>query len=138
MILNGFKNIYTILTLLFFNILFLNYYVIYNSDKNANKNSNHVRSKRNTLVLKNNQENQLQPAENKFKIHVLYVHYIDTKDQLTIDNFKYFMYFAYLPCDPFVDFRIILNTNSLNIQIYRELVKILDLSLINQLNAHLA
>jgi hypothetical protein len=42
-------------------------------------------------------------------IHVSYVHYFDTKDKPTEDNFKFFMHFAYVPCDPRVFFTIIFN-----------------------------
>jgi hypothetical protein len=51
----------------------------------------------------------LSDGENKNLLHVSYVHYLDTTDAPTIDNFKFFMHFAYSPCDRRVFFTIILN-----------------------------
>ena len=58
------------------------------------------------------------------KIHVSYVHYLDTLDNITIENFKFFLHFAYEPCNPDVDFTIILNVNNLNQPIFeRDLLR---------------
>ena len=51
------------------------------------------------------------PSKPKTVSHVSYVHYLDTKDTRTIDNFKFFIHFAYAPCHPEIDFTITLNTN---------------------------
>jgi predicted RND superfamily exporter protein len=58
------------------------------------------------------------------KIHISYVHYLDTVDNITIENFKYFLHFAYEPCNADVDFTIILNVNNLNQPIFeRDLLR---------------
>jgi len=46
------------------------------------------------------------------KTHISYVHYLNTDDYTTKENFKFFMHFAYEPCHADVDFTIILNLNS--------------------------
>lgn len=43
------------------------------------------------------------------KIHVFYVHYISTGDQTTNENLVFFMNFAYSPCNPVIDYTIVLN-----------------------------
>ena len=48
------------------------------------------------------------------KIHISYVHHLDTNGIETKDNFKFFMHFAYEPCRNDVDFTITLNINSDN------------------------
>jgi hypothetical protein len=58
------------------------------------------------------------------KIHISYVHYLDTLDKITIENFKFFLHFAYDPCNADVDFTIILNVNNLNQPIFeRDLLR---------------
>jgi len=52
------------------------------------------------------------------KIHISYVHYLDTLDKITIENFKFFLHFAYEPCNADVDFTIILNVKNLNQPIF--------------------
>ena len=43
------------------------------------------------------------------KIQITYAHFLDTNDEPTIENFKFFMNFAYEPCHQDVDYIIILN-----------------------------
>jgi hypothetical protein len=43
------------------------------------------------------------------KIQISYAHYLDTNDEPTIENFKFFMNFAHEPCHPDVDFTLIFN-----------------------------
>ena len=43
------------------------------------------------------------------KVHIVYLHYLNTNDEYTIENFKFFIHFAYEPCHSDVDFTIILN-----------------------------
>ena len=43
------------------------------------------------------------------KIHISYVHFLHTVDMVTVDNFKFFMNFAYEPCHLDADFTIIIN-----------------------------
>ena len=45
------------------------------------------------------------------KIHIAYVHYLDTTEENTAENFRFFMHFAHEPCHSDVDFTIILNVN---------------------------
>jgi hypothetical protein len=56
--------------------------------------------------------------KNDLKIHISYVHYLDTLDKITIENFKFFLHFAYVPCNADVDFTIILNVKNLNQPIF--------------------
>ena len=63
------------------------------------------------LDMKINQKKDL-------KIHISYVHYLDTLDKITIENFKFFLHFAYEPCNADVDFTIILNVNNTNQPIF--------------------
>ena len=65
----------------------------------------------NKLAVKRNPEKDL-------KIHISYVHYLDTLDKITIENFKFFLHFAYEPCNADVDFTIILNVNNTNQPIF--------------------
>jgi hypothetical protein len=46
------------------------------------------------------------------KIHISYVHYLDTLDKISSENFRFFMHFAYESCNTDVDFTIILNVNN--------------------------
>jgi hypothetical protein len=77
------------------------------------------------------------------KIHVTFMHDMDTNEQVTIDNLKYFLHFAYKPCNKEVDYTFIFNkkiTNqfsSKNYAVYgltqelkEYLGKIIDLNLI--------
>jgi hypothetical protein len=67
-----------------------------------------------TKKNKNESEYKLEtnPQTNP-KIHVSYVHYLDTTDGITSQNFKFFMHFAYEPCHVDVDYTIILNVNEI-------------------------
>ena len=46
------------------------------------------------------------------KIHISYVHYLNSKDERTVQNFKFFFHFAYEPCHADVDFTITLNIDT--------------------------
>lgn len=41
--------------------------------------------------------------------HLFYVHYLDGDDEYTKENFKFFMTFAYLPCDPNMFYTLVIN-----------------------------
>ena len=71
-----------------------------------------------TTFLKQNFEFGAKINPKDLKIHVSYVHYLDTLDNITIENFKFFLHFAYEPCNADVDFTIILNVNNLNQPIF--------------------
>ena len=60
-----------------------------------------------------------------FKIHVSYVHHIDTKNQALMENFKFFMFFGVQPCDSRVDYRIILNMNNISDDVNNKVAKVL-------------
>ena len=51
--------------------------------------------------------------DTKVKIHISYVHYLNSKDERTTGNFKFFFNFAYEPCHSDVDFTITLNIDNL-------------------------
>ena len=53
--------------------------------------------------------NVIRNPNSKAKIHIAYVHYLDTSEQSTVENFRFFMHFAHYPCNSEVDFTIILN-----------------------------
>ena len=60
------------------------------------------------------QSSKCKPVENSnfIKIHMSYVHYLNTKDERTIQNFKFFFHFAYEPCHSEVDYTITLNVDN--------------------------
>ena len=62
-----------------------------------------------SLLIKASKSNQ----DNVNKIHITYFHYLDTADPFTKENFRFFMRFAYKPCDPDVDFTFIFNVNEI-------------------------
>ena len=62
--------------------------------------------------LSTHTESKSEPIEPK--IHVTYLHFMDTTEQVTIENLKYFLHFAYKPCDQAVDYTFIFNTNKFN------------------------
>lgn len=68
-----------------------------------------------------------------FKIHVIYIHYLETTDEKSIENFKFFINFGYQPCSSAVHFTFIFNTDQKRIDIFQELKKFLDEDSIYQL-----
>jgi hypothetical protein len=57
--------------------------------------------------------------------HIFYVHYMDTNDRFTVENFVFFMNFAYLPCDPQLFFTIVLNRRNMDTNLMSDLERIL-------------
>jgi hypothetical protein len=53
--------------------------------------------------------NVIKNSNSKAKIHIAYVHFLDTSEHSTVENFRFFMHFAHYPCNSEVDFTIILN-----------------------------
>lgn len=51
----------------------------------------------------------LTKSDDDSRVHIAYVHFIDTQDKMTIENFKVFMDFAYTPCNPNAQFTFIFN-----------------------------
>ena len=70
---------------------------------------------------------------NKQKVHIGYTHYIYTADATTIDNFKFFMKHAYLPCDEQTHFTIIINQNDISNDVFFSISFHLDVNLLNEL-----
>jgi hypothetical protein len=68
----------------------------------------------------------------KQPVHVTYVHFINTKDLITVDNFKFFMNFAYAPCNPDIFFTIILNQIDASSNVSSKLVDILGANLVDK------
>jgi hypothetical protein len=68
------------------------------------------------LVEKNvSSSNETRSIRRKKRlVHVSYVHYLDTKDKQTVENFKFFIDFAYSPCDQQVFFTITLNQDDVS------------------------
>jgi hypothetical protein len=76
--------------------------------------------------LNQNQTSSLTNVDDDdFKIFISYVHKLDTNDEISHENFKFFMNFGLLPCDDRVHFRIILNTLYVYFDLFEELGKIL-------------
>lgn len=69
----------------------------------------------------------------KRRIHVFYVHYLDTNDQKTEENFKFFMNFAYSPCNPAIFYSVILNRVDTRANIAQILNKLLGKQLMQTL-----
>jgi hypothetical protein len=76
-----------------------------------------------------NDPNQLN-KQPRMRMHVFYVHYMDTKDKLTIDNFIFFMNFAYSACNPRVFFTIVLNRRNMDTNLMSDLEKVLGASIL--------
>ena len=53
-----------------------------------------------------------QNVDSTPKLIISYVHYLNTHETRTVQNFRYFMHFAHEPCNPDVDFVITLNVDS--------------------------
>jgi hypothetical protein len=71
------------------------------------------------FMKKSNNESEYElkaNPETNPKIHVSYVHYLDTTDGVTSQNFQFFLHFAYEPCHVDVDYTIILNVNEIGNQ----------------------
>lgn len=61
-----------------------------------------------------------------FKLHIAYIHFLETKDQKSIENFKFFMDFAYEPCSNRIDYTFIFHTDSMQVNIFQVLRKMFD------------
>ena len=61
-----------------------------------------------------------------FKIHIAYVHFLETKDSKSIENFKFFMYFAYQPCSSLIDFTLVFHTDNEFLNVFDELKKLFE------------
>lgn len=46
------------------------------------------------------------------KLHIMYAHYLDSGDGNSIENFKFFIHFAYEPCHPDISYTFIFNVNN--------------------------
>ena len=64
----------------------------------------------NYLIVDENHNPKLINSDIVKKTHITYVHFFDTTENLTTENFKYFLNFAYIPCEKNLDFTIIINT----------------------------
>lgn len=93
------------------------YYNITNNPKNLSK---YYSDK---CIGKKINENML--FSNNYKIHIMYIHYLETTDEKSIENFKYFMDFAYEPCSKNVDFTFIFHTDHEYIDVFKEIKKII-------------
>ena len=65
-------------------------------------------------------------TEAEFKVLVQYVHPIETKNEIIMENFRYFLTIGVLPCHSNADFRIILITKSENTNVYEKLGPLLN------------
>ena len=68
-----------------------------------------------------------------FKIHVIYIHYLETKDVKSVENFKFFINFAYEPCSTMIHYTFILNTDSEFVDIFKELKSFLNDDIIDKM-----
>jgi hypothetical protein len=68
----------------------------------------------------------LSLSKENFKIHVFYVHHMDSKSEAVIENFKFFMHFGVNSCNSRVDYRIILNTNNISTDFQAKIAEILN------------
>ena len=76
-----------------------------------NYNNIKISPKKDVICLPDDFEkfNVTRNAKSTSKIFISYLHYLDTERWRTIENFRFFMHFAHEPCDPEVDFIIIIN-----------------------------
>lgn len=71
-------------------------------------------------------------SQNNSKInHVFYIHYLDSKDKLSIENFIFFMNFAYMPCHPHVFYTFVFNRDTIELDIMPDLLKLIGPKLMN-------
>ena len=78
------------------------------------------------LLITNKTEKNLVNQDDDFKIFISYVHKIDTNDEISHENFRFFMNFGLLPCDHRVHYRIILNTLYVYFDLWEQVGKILN------------
>ena len=78
------------------------------------------------LLITNKNEKNLANQDDNFKIFISYVHKIDTNDEISHENFRFFMNFGLLPCDDRVHYRIILNTLYVYFDLWEQVGKILN------------
>ena len=95
----------------------------FNKCKKYSSNSTCVKNIKNQTFHK---FNLVKNSKSTAKIHIAYVHYLNTREEPTIENFKFFMHFAHVPCNSEVDYTIILNLNS---DVYRQISNVYDLDL---------
>lgn len=55
-----------------------------------------------------NETNKEVPGK---KSHVFYVHYLNSRDENTVQNFLFFIQFAYSPCNRHISFTFVFNTD---------------------------
>ena len=78
------------------------------------------------LITNNKNEKDLANQDDDFKIYVSYVHKIDTNDDISQENFRFFMNFGLLPCDHRVHYRITLNSIYVYSDFWEQVGKILN------------
>ena len=78
------------------------------------------------LLITNKTEKNLVNQDDDFKIFISYVHKIDTNDEISHENFRFFMNFGLLQCDDRVHYRIILNTLYVYFDLWEQVGKILN------------
>ena len=90
------------------------------------------KSKTNNLIYHERRFNSLN-ANHNYTIFLAYVHQLDTKDAYSIENFRYFLHFAYAPCSRFIFYKINLNVESIELDAKNELSKLIDQDLLDKL-----
>lgn len=86
---------------------------------NAYHTKDHQRSLRPRLPI------DLIRNDQRKKSHTFYVHYLDSKDQNSVQNFLFFVQFAYSPCNPRMFFTFVLNTDREMMNVTEPLVHLL-------------
>lgn len=60
------------------------------------------------------------------RIHLTYIHQVDTEIKELHGNFKFFLHFAYAPCDQRIDFYLTLIVNSDELDVYDYIKNLVD------------
>jgi hypothetical protein len=93
----------------------------------------HTEKQSQPKLLPEQTRNELNEAKNDRLVHVSYVHFLDTRDAPTVENFKFFMNFAYAPCNPNIFFTLIFNCKDMTGNATQTLVDLLGSYLVYKL-----
>ena len=97
--------------------------ILSNKCKKYSSNSTCIKNIKNQTFHK---FNIVKNPKSTAKIHIAYVHFLNTPDVTTIENLKFFIHSAHDPCNSEVDYTIILNLNS---NFYKQISNVYDLDL---------
>ena len=111
-------------------LIFLFVYLLSKLLLNKNQKPQIEKNENDTFEVRDIRYDDLYYSGSNLTIFISYTHHLDTSDKLSIDNFKYFLHFAYVPCSDYVYFKINLNLDSIELNVRAELLKLVDEDLV--------